>query len=371
MELVNLHYSTIGICQEESNGRNLKMRKEQWDLLKKCARMGKTDIPPVGMIVDSPWIPGYCGISTLDYLTIPEKWWDANLKIRRDFPEVLFVPDFWVEYGMAAEASGFGCKVKFYEHKTPEISHIIDSADDLDTIADIKAPDPRTDGLMPIILNIYKNVKPKAEDIGEPVRMVAARGPLTIAAHIMGVTEFLVAVKTDPDNAHKLLKTTAALTKSWLEAQADTLKNIEGIMVLDDIVGFLSREDYLEFAHPYLKDIFGSFPSCVRFYHNDNDNPVCYSYLEELKVDIFNFSYLQDIVKVRGLAGDKVCLFGNLPPVEVLTQGTPELVRDETLKLIEKCGNMNGVILSAGGGASPGMPGINLKTIVDTVKNGK
>ncbi len=67
-------------------------------------------MPPVALIIDSPWLPGYLGISTLDYLTVPEVWLEANLTVAREFPDVIFVPGFWVEMGMGAEPSAFGCQ---------------------------------------------------------------------------------------------------------------------------------------------------------------------------------------------------------------------------------------------------------------------
>src|SRR3712207_8945969 len=42
----------------------------------------------------------------------------------------------------------------------------------------------------------------------------------------------------------------------WLKAQQKVLGDtVEGIFVLDDIVGFINEEHYEEFAHPYLKRI--------------------------------------------------------------------------------------------------------------------
>ena len=35
---------------------------------------------------------------------------------------------------------------------------------------------------------------------------------------------------------------------------------VEGIFILDDIVGFVNEEHYLEFCHPYLKRICDAFP---------------------------------------------------------------------------------------------------------------
>ena len=175
------------------------MRYEQWEMIEKCSNMLDIGEIPVGLIVDSPWIPGYCGISTMDYYTIPEKWLEANIKVKKDFPELLLIPDFWAEYGMITEPSGFGCKINFYENKTPNANHIFSSADDLNSVDSLKVPNPKTDGFMPFILNFYKNIEPKVNEIGEEIKIVAARGPLTIASHLMGVTEFLVGLKIDPE----------------------------------------------------------------------------------------------------------------------------------------------------------------------------
>ena len=42
------------------------MRDEQWNQIKSVIR-GENDTVPFGVIVDSPWMPGYCGIGTMDF----------------------------------------------------------------------------------------------------------------------------------------------------------------------------------------------------------------------------------------------------------------------------------------------------------------
>src|SRR5512142_1834319 len=94
-------------------GQEDVMRNEQWNTLLKAARGERLAKPPVGLIVDTPWIPGFLGISTVDYITIPEVWMKANLAVMARFPDVIFLPGFWAEPGMAAEPSAYGCKVQF------------------------------------------------------------------------------------------------------------------------------------------------------------------------------------------------------------------------------------------------------------------
>ncbi|MCX6903961.1 MAG: uroporphyrinogen decarboxylase family protein, partial [Verrucomicrobia bacterium] len=296
------------------------MNRTKWEIVKKAAHGGEFAAPPVALIVDSPWIPGYLGLSTLDYLTVPEVWLEANLRVESDFPEIIFLPGFWAEIGMCAEPSAFGCKVSFHHDKTPVAYPMLSGLEELDRLA---PPNPLTDGLMPLMLNLYRRLEPRVLDAGHVIKVVAARGPLTVATHLMGVSNFLLGLKLEPAATHRLLKLTTTLVRQWLEAQAAALKEVEGILVLDDIAGFVSPKDYLEFAHPYLKEVFDAFPGALKIFHDDTDNVVPFRHLRDLGIHIFNFTHLQPIAKVRELVGPTLCLMGNVPPLEVLTQGTP------------------------------------------------
>ena len=95
------------------------MRPEQWDTFKRAARRERLPDVPMALIVDSPWIPGYLGIPHMDYYLDPEVWFQANLRITEEFPDVILVPSWWMEYGMAAEPSVLGAKIKFWQDNTP------------------------------------------------------------------------------------------------------------------------------------------------------------------------------------------------------------------------------------------------------------
>lgn len=340
------------------------MKEHQWIMLKNAAAMQTLERTPISLIVDSPWIPGYLGISTIDYLTNPQVWLDANLEIERRFPEVIFMPGFWSEMGMAAEPSGFGCKVSFYDEKTPLVYPL---TSDLEIAAGLSVPNPRADGLMPIILNYYKWAQPRAKDAGHMIKIAAARGPLAIATHLTGVTEFLLGVKLDPENTHKFLQVTTQICRQWLEAQAEVLPDVEGILLLDDIVGFLSPQDFQEFAFPYLKEVLDSFPEALKIFHNDMDNPVSFEHLWKLPTHIFNFTHHHNADEVRELVGPQVCLMGNIAPLDTLCNESPDVVLKQALGCIKTHPEKRGLILSAGGGVSPGTPEENIRALIQAV----
>jgi uroporphyrinogen decarboxylase len=336
------------------------MRKEQWNTLVRAARGEPLPRTPIALIVDTPWIPPFLGLSTVDYICIPEMWFRANLEVTRRFPEAIFLPGFWVEPGMAAEPSGFGCRVEFPSDQPPGIHPL---ASDVAETEGIRIPDPRRDGLMPMVLAWYRHALPLIRAEGMDVKIVAVRGPLAVASHLIGLTSFLVGLKTEPGLTHKLLEATTRLARAWLEAQAEVLPGAEGIMVLDDVVGFLSREDYLEFAHPYLREVL-SFPAKVKVFHDDTDSPVCYEFLADLGVNVFNFTHLRAISDVRARVGSKVCLMGNVPPRDVLAQRSVALVEERARECLRENAGRPGFLLSAGGGVSPGTPAENIDALL-------
>ena len=68
---------------------------------------------------------------------------------------------------------------------------------------------------------------------------------------------------------------------------------------------------------------------------------------------MLNWGKQTDIAEVKERVGGRMCLMGNVNPLEVGVRGTPEEVREATLDVLEKSGG-EGIILSVGGGTSPG-----------------
>jgi uroporphyrinogen decarboxylase len=62
-----------------------------------------------------------------------------------------------------------------------------------------------------------------------------------------------------------------------------------------------------------------------------------------------------------------MCLMGNVNPLEIAVRGTPEEVRAATLDVLEGSGG-EGIILSVGGGVSPGMPRENVRAMLEALE---
>ena len=343
------------------------MRKEQWENFKKAAKLQSLDRIPVGLIIDSPWMPGYLGISHLDYYLNPEVWFQGNLKIMEEFPEVIFVPSWWIEYGMAIEPSAMGVKILFSENNTPSEESLLQRLEDLDAY---KPVDPYADGFMPLVLHLYKMQKQRIFDAGYTIPFVTARGPLCTASFVRGLTPLMMDFIEDEKGAHKLIEMATDTVISWLKAQAEVIgDSVEGIFILDDVVGFIGPEMYKEFAHPYLKKICDAFPeNWIKVYHNDTASVnAILEGIAKTGFDVLNFSHEIDIVEAQERIGHRICLMGNINPLGMGVRGTPEEVKKAGLELLEKTEG-KGVILSVGGGVSPGMPGENIHAMIQAVE---
>jgi len=319
----------------------------------------------VAMIIDSPWLPGYMGVDTLDFFFDPAVWLAAHEQATADLPGVAFVPGSWMEYGMAAEPSGWGVPIQ-WSHISPPSIHPHPGG--LSALAVAELPDPERDGLMPDVLRHYERMNPILEAKGMSPHMAAARGPMATASHLVGVTELLMATKLEPEICLTLLEKTSELCIRWLQCQLERMEDPIGVMVLDDIVGMIGPEDAEKFALPLLHRIFESFPGMIHIYHNDTPNEKMLEGLASIGMDVFNFSHEIDLERARTALGDRVVLMGNLSPLDLLVRGTPEQVREETETLMAKAARLGPLLVSPGGGVSPGTPIENLKAMLEVVQ---
>jgi uroporphyrinogen decarboxylase len=185
-----------------------------------------------------------------------------------------------------------------------------------------------------------------------------------------GVNNLMTDLTDDPERVHKLLEYCTDATIRWLTAQAEAIgDSVEGVLVLDDIVGFLSRRSYMEFAHPYLTRLWNAFPKhWVKVYHNDAKVKPFLEDLAATGFDVLNWSHTLPVSEIRSRIGERLCLMGNVPPLDIGVRGTPEQVKASATQVLEASGG-KGLILSVGGGVSPGMPRANILALAEAAED--
>ncbi len=338
------------------------MRPEQWSCFKRAAKREPGAALTVAAIVDSPWIPGYVGVNHLDYFGDDETFFQANLRVEREFPDVALFPSWWVEYGMGIEPSALGNRLHFWPDRPPDQTPTLARLED---IGGMPALNPQTDGLMPFALRRYRALRQRVFDAGLTIPAVAARGPLCLASFLRGVPQLMTDITDNPPGVHRLLELATHVVIEWLKAQADAVGPcVEGILVLDDIVGFLSPRSYREFAHPYLRQICASFPAdWVKVYHNDANTRPCLAELPDAGFDVLNWSHKISLTDARERSHGRLTLMGNVPPLDAGVRGSAADVRAAARQVLAE--GTDGLILSFGGGVSMGTPAANIHALAE------
>jgi len=336
----------------------------QWQQLLETIGGRASPQPPIAFIIDSPWLPNWFGIDILDYFSNEQLWFEANRKAIETFPEATFLPGFWSEFGMCTEPSAFGAKCVFHRNEFPFADKTIRDVAQIDDLAE---PDPATDGLLPFMLNRLKSVRPRMEELGHKIRFSVSRGPLNVATFLMGTTEFLTALKTDPDKVHKLLRLITPFLKKWHELQRQTFPSIDGIFMLDDIVGFVGEEDFREFGLPYFKEIYAA-KVAVKFFHNDAECAKSIGYYPEIGINLYNPGIFNTLAELRQMSANKLVILGNIPPRDVLAKGSPGDVAAAVKELLAETTDRSNLILSCAGGMPPGVSTENIRAFIGAAR---
>jgi uroporphyrinogen decarboxylase len=265
---------------------------------------------------------------------------------------------------MCTEPSAFGSVPVWEENEFPFARKALRTAADVD---DLQPPDPRKDGLLPFVIRRLRSLEPDIERAGHRIRFATARGPLNIASFLMGTAEFLTALKTDPGRMRRLLSMITDFLVEWIALQRECFPSIDGILLLDDIVGFVGRQDFEAFAFPCLKKIFSADVS-VRFFHNDAPCKACAPLLPEAGVNLLNFGPQHTIEEMKRWTGNRIALLGNIHPRDVLASGTPSDVADAVTAMLNALEDPARLIVSCGGGMPPGAPTENIGALIAAVE---
>jgi len=333
-----------------------------------AAELKQPDQLPAMPYCTGPFISRFAGLSVSDYYLNAKKKLNAQLSVLRRFPGTMFYNGVWADEGVVVEASGFGCEVAWSDTSPPWISRpIVRASIDVDHL---QVPDPRHDGLMPLMLEHLSYMRQTVErrlmdDYGYVDGVGYSVGPIDIAAQLRGLTELFKDIYMRPKLLHKLLDITTETVITWLKVQQEIVGGFRWFAVADDYSGLMSPKHFEEFCLPLLKRIFSKF-SGIRVFHNDSNTRHILEKLPETGARVlFGFCPELGLAEVKTKISKRMCLAGNLPPTGVLLKGRPEDVSRECQKLIEIGKPGGGYVLSFGGTAAPQTPLENIDAFIE------
>lgn len=271
-------------------------------------------------------------------------------------------------------AEGFGCVAELPPDETP---HLLRPP--LERISDVdglRVPDPLTDGRMPVVLEATRIVR---KAVGDEVAIrTPGTGPFALASYFVGTQDFLIEVgmakagmpESDAAAIRRALDLAAdaliAFGKACVDAGSDLLHCGDSLASCDVI----SPADYEEWALPYERKVIQAWREygAKTLLHICGDSTRVLDLYAETGADVIEVDHKVDLATARTIVGDRSCVIGNVDPVTVLLQGTPEQVRAAS----EQClatGSGGRYILGSGCVVPRITPLENVRAMVQAARN--
>ncbi|MDR2773341.1 MAG: uroporphyrinogen decarboxylase family protein [Tannerella sp.] len=203
------------------------------------------------------------------------------------------------------------------------------------------------------------------------VRGNCDQAPFSLACSMRGPENFMIDLFMDEEKVMQLLKYTTGICRQFIrlmsETGADMLSNG------DSPAGpsMISPEMYEKFAMPFEKALVDETHRCGLPYllHICGDTRLILPQISKLGLDAVELDYKTPIENIYETLGNTVTLFGTIDPSGVFALGTPEMVREESIRILEVYRNSPLLVLGAGCAIPPMAPEENIREIVKCVNS--
>jgi uroporphyrinogen decarboxylase len=150
----------------------------------------------------------------------------------------------------------------------------------------------------------------------------------------------------------------------FVKAMNEVAGGTNMVFMCDDIPGLISPKFFEEFGFQYMKKIFDTFDKKLKIYHNCKNSMHILERLADTGLQVFNFSFENNISETKKRIGQRICLMGNVEPIGVFIQGSPQRIEEVCKEQIRIAGPGGGYVLSVGGGCYG--PDQSMDTMINT-----
>jgi MtaA/CmuA family methyltransferase len=275
-----------------------------------------------------------------DYVTDYKVLVEGQIKVAEEFEfdHVSVISD------PAREAADCGAKILYSEDSPPAIDNSNALLADKTRLAALKIPDPLGGGRM------HDRVKGAAlfkEKVGKDKIIEGwIEGPCAEAADLRGINRIMTDFYDDPVFVRDLFEFVIEMELGFAKAQVEAGVDVMGLG--DAATSLVGPAIYEEFVWPYEKKLIDGvheLGAAVRL-HICGDTRAILEGIGKLGCEIVDLDYPVPVSEARERMGPGQILLGNLDPVSVVRDSTPEQI----YKAVEECHNEAGGNFIVGAG---------------------
>ena len=241
---------------------------------------------------------------------------------------------------LTVEIEALGSETNFPENANPSVAKpLINNREDLKIL---KGNWQGIRGRMKVFIEVMEKIAKKYSIIKGGYVI----GPFTMAGELMGANEIAMQAMLNPELVSELVNFSLEVISEYTNALFNA--GADAIAVLEPLAVILSPKKYKEFSlYPFKKLVSNLNNKPLILHICGNTNHLIKSMLDSgavgLSLDsVINFEELKKIIP------QEITLMGNLNPVKIFLQSTPDQVAEATKSLKESMKDTKNFILSSG-----------------------
>lgn len=322
---------------------------------------------PVPRIPTGPLAVHYCaglaGYSVREYTLEASKLADSVVRYYETFePDAVWISaDTWIT------AEAMGASVAFPGKNQPLCGTGIPSIESMEDVAAIPTEGIEQRGRYPLMAEALRRVK---AEIGSEAFIVGCfdQSPFSAACQLMGMEAAMISLVREDGLVQAVMDKAGRYASAYGELLAGA--GADMLSTGDSPAGLIGRNGYKDIALPTEKEVFGrlrgtgkflSLHICGNCSHIVREMARSGADVLEIDSQVSIFSTLHDIPS-------STALWGNIDPLGVIRNGTPEDVKEEAGRLIravQRCRNRR-FVLSTGCTLTADTPADNLHALINS-----
>ena len=185
-------------------------------------------------------------------------------------------------------------------------------------------------------------------------------GPFSLAGRLYDMSEIMVLIYENPTAAHTLLNKCTDFIDKYCLALKETGAN--GVVMAEPAAGLMSNDDCLTFSSQYVKRIIDRVQDddFMVVLHNCGNTGHCTEAMAATGAMAYHFGNKCRMEEVIRDVPPTALAMGNIDPVSVFKDGTPEEMRLAVWNLLGKMRDYPNFVLSSGCDTPPHTPMANI-----------
>lgn len=248
---------------------------------------------------------------------------------------------------LTTEAEAFGTEVAFSDTAVPAVSNRL--LTDVDSIRRLQVPSLASAR----IPQYLKANLMAAQQIGDRPLLAGCIGPFSLAGRLYDMSEIMVLICEHAEAAHLLLDKCTEFIEKY--CQALKLTGANGVMMAEPAAGLLSNDDCRRFSSAYVRRIVERVQDddFIVVLHNCGNTGHCTQAMVETGAAAYHFGNKCKMEDVIDAVPPTALAMGNLDPVSLFKDGTPQQMQLAVWGLLGKMQNHPNFVLSSGCGIPP------------------